>query len=485
MKLWITLGDALFAPKDSSDWYFMAEGVDLASHYTYHKLKLVLFFSAMRAFSDSLDKTKLTYIQFDKQRRFFDALLEVIVAKRIKNISLYEIDDVFFEKEFIAFCTDNQLEYTFYPSPKFLLSVDEFVNYRRGRTPMLFNDFYIWMRKTEKILLDESGLPLGGQWNFDSENRKKIPKSLEIPKFDFKSMNPHVPQVIDCVTKFCPENPGELSHIWFATTRSEALDFAKQYFQERFVNFGLYQDAIVAGEPFMFHSCLSYALNMGLLTPKEVIRMALQSEAQLSAKEGFIRQILGWREFVRGMYRTGYTELDVVPNYWKHSRKLAQCWYDATTGIEPVDSAILSVIKYGYTHHIERLMILGNMMLLCEIDSKEVYAWFMELFIDSADWVMVANVYGMSQYADGGVFATKPYICGSAYVLKMSHYGKDEWCDVWDGLYWRFIDKHKEVFAKNHRMSMMVSLLQKKKSDVDNFKYLMKSANAFIEQVTK
>jgi deoxyribodipyrimidine photolyase-related protein len=485
MKLWITLGDALFEPCEKTDWYFMAESTDLANHYLYHKLKLVLFFSAMRAFADTLDKKKLTYIEIEKKRMFFDALLEVIRAKKITHIFMYAIDDVFFEREMILFCETHNLNLHFFDSPKFLLSVLEFKTYRANRSQLLLNDFYIWMRKKEKLLLDEKGQPLGGIWNYDAFNRKRLPRDREIPKMRFRSQNKHLLTVCQIIEKNFPNNPGKLEQIWFATTREEALVFAHDYFATRFFNFGEYQDAIVANEPFLFHSCLSYALNMGLLTPKEVIIMALATDASIETKEGFIRQILGWREFVRGMYRTGYTELDTAPNYFAHKRKLAKCWYTGTTGIEPVDCVIQSVLKFGYTHHIERLMVLGNIMLLCEIDPHDVYRWFMELFIDSADWVMIANVYGMSQYADGGVFATKPYISGSAYILKMSHYGKDEWCEIWDGLYWRFIDLHKDTFAKNHRMSMMVKLLEKKKSNPVDYLYLMKQANSFISRVTE
>ncbi|MFM7740297.1 MAG: FAD-binding domain-containing protein, partial [Planctomycetota bacterium] len=169
---------------------------------------------------------------------------------------------------------------------------------------------------------------------------------------------------------------------------------------------------------------------------------------------GFIRQVIGWREYIRGVYHV-YGRKQRCGNAWGHRRKLPASFYDGTTGIEPVDEVIRSVLKYGYCHHIERLMILGNFMMLCEIEPDEVYRWFMELFVDAYDWVMVPNVYGMSQHADGGLMTTKPYISGSAYVLKMSNFKRGPWCEIWDGLYWRFIAKHREFFAKNPRMSVM------------------------------
>ena len=176
----------------------------------------------------------------------------------------------------------------------------------------------------------------------------------------------------------------------------------------------------------------------------------------LTSLEGFVRQIIGWREFVRAVYLLKGSQQRST-NFWGHTRKLPESFYTATTGVEPVDTTIRRLQKHAYTHHIERLMVLGNFMLLCEIDPDEVYRWFMEMFIDAYDWVMVPNIYGMNQYADGGLMTTKPYISSSKYILRMSDYEKGSWCDVWNSLYWRFINKHRDVFRKNPRMSFMVS----------------------------
>ena len=210
--------------------------------------------------------------------------------------------------------------------------------------------------------------------------------------------------------------------------------------------------------------------------------MSENSEIPLHSVEGFLRQILGWREFVRGIYQN-FSEKEENTNFFNHQRKLSSHWYDGTTGILPVDDAIKKANKYGYCHHIERLMILSNIMLLSEIDPKEVHRWFMEMFVDSADWVMGPNVYGMGQFSDGGLFATKPYISGSNYILKMSDYKKnDEWTNIWDGLYWRFIDKHSVFFSKNHRMNMMVKLSEK--MDPDKKLKLFEFAEIFIKSKT-
>jgi deoxyribodipyrimidine photolyase-related protein len=191
---------------------------------------------------------------------------------------------------------------------------------------------------------------------------------------------------------------------------------------------------------------------------------------------------MGWREFVRGIYQNFSEEQD-KRNFFNHQRKLTHHWYDGTTGLPPVDDAIKKAQKYGYCHHIERLMILSNVMLLSELHPHEVHKWFMEMFIDSADWVMGPNVYGMGQFSDGGIFATKPYISGSNYILKMSDYKKGEWSEVWDGLFWRFIGKNKVFLSKNPRLNMMVKTLEK--MEANKKKRLLSLAQDFIETRTK
>ena len=185
----------------------------------------------------------------------------------------------------------------------------------------------------------------------------------------------------------------------------------------------------------------------------------------LNSVEGFLRQIIGWREFIRGVYTADGVK-QRTKNYWGFKKNVPKTFYDASTNLTPVDNTISRCLKYGYSHHIERLMILGNIMILSRFDPNSVYKWFMEFFIDSYDWVMVPNIYGMSQFADGGLMSTKPYISGSNYILKMSNYKKGEWSGIWDALYWEFINSNREFFLKNHRMAMMVSMYDKKTKDV-------------------
>ncbi|MEL6992749.1 MAG: FAD-binding domain-containing protein, partial [Pseudomonadota bacterium] len=209
---------------------------------------------------------------------------------------------------------------------------------------------------------------------------------------------------------------------------------------------------------FLWHGVLTPMLNVGLLTPRQVLDATLAHaqthDVPINSLEGFVRQIIGWREFMRATYEDLHVRMRTT-NHWGHTRKIPASFYDGTTGIDPIDDAIGRILKTGYCHHIERLMVLGGFMFLCEFDPDDVYAWFMEMFVDSYDWVMVPNTYAMSQHADGGLITTKPYFSGSNYVRKMSHWGKGEWAEIWDGLYWRFIFKHKAALGNNPRWAMM------------------------------
>ena len=233
----------------------------------------------------------------------------------------------------------------------------------------------------------------------------------------------------------------------------------------------------------LFHSALSPLINIGLITPGEIIDKVkkVENKIRINSLEGYVRQIIGWREFMRGIYQNYDKRLDNT-NFFNHKNKMKSSWYNGTTGLDPLDHSIKNALNFGWSHHIERLMILANIMNLCQIHPKQVYKWFMEMFVDSSDWVMAPNVYGMGLFSDGGIFATKPYICGSAYFLKMMDFKKGEWCNVMDGLYWNFINRNRKFFLKNPRLSMMVRIFDKMK--LDRKKIILKSADKFIKQNT-
>ena len=238
----------------------------------------------------------------------------------------------------------------------------------------------------------------------------------------------------------------------------EFFDF---FLKEKLEFFGDFEDAVDKRDNVLFHSALSPYINLGLITPGEIIlKIKKIAPNKINSYEGYIRQIIGWREFIRGIYQN-YDKKLANNNFFNHSRRMKDSWYDGSTGLEPLDFSIKNSLNFGWSHHIERLMILCNIMNLCEIKPKEVFTWFMQMFVDSSDWVMSPNVYGMGLFSDGGIFATKPYICGSAYFLKMMDFKRGHWCDIMDGLYWSFISKNKDFFLQNPRLSMMVRILNK------------------------
>lgn len=468
---------------DEKTIVYMAEDEGLCTHFKYHKQKLVLFLSAMRSHADRISQEHdLHYIKIDEGsgKSYSEKLSDLLKKSRVKEIVTYVLEDEFFRREIEQLCDSLGIELTQKDSPAFLYSVEEFGEYLDSHKPFM-HTWYKQQRKKYKILMDGSE-PVNGKWSFDEDNRKKLPKNTDLPTVAEWKYTEHTKEVIDIVEDMFPDHPGKANEFNWPTTREQALECLDLFLEERFEDFGPYEDAFEPDQTFLFHSTLSPLINCGILTPQEVIDKALEHahkhETHYPSLEGFVRQIMGWREFIRGCYH----HLDFKKNFFEHKRKLKSCWYDATTGLSPVDDSIKKAVRYAYTHHIERLMILGNTMLLCGIDPNEVNKWFMEMYIDSSDWVMVPNVFGMSQFADGGSFATKPYIAGSNYLLKMSHYRKGEWCEIMDGLYWNFIDTHKEVFAKNQRMSMMVKMLEK--LDPERKERIFQKAADFIESVT-
>jgi deoxyribodipyrimidine photolyase-related protein len=293
-------------------------------------------------------------------------------------------------------------------------------------------------------------------------------------------VNSYFEEAIDYVNTHFNTNIGKLHQSpIYPTTFDEAERWLQQFFKTRIEEFGVYEDTIVNDQHFLNHSVLSPLINVGLLTPSEVLSEVLDyansHNIPINSLEGFIRQILGWREFIRGVYEVKGSE-ERIKNFWNHSQKIPASFYSGTTGILPIDQTIKKILKTGYAHHIERLMVLGNFMLLCEFDPDSVYQWFMELFIDAYDWVMVPNVYGMSLYADGGIMSTKPYISSSNYIKKMSDYPNGNWQTIWDGLFWRFMDKHRSFFSKNPRLNMLVGTLDKM-SDDKKFQHLKIAEN--------
>jgi deoxyribodipyrimidine photolyase-related protein len=349
-----------------------------------------------------------------------------------------------------------------YESPLFILSAEEAkARYLDSKKQMA--RFYKKLRQDKKIMLNDDETPWGDKWSFDEDNRKKLPKNIKLPTDISFYTNSEITEAQTWLKSVPGEHYGE-SNVWLPYTHSEARAWLDSFLAERFENFGDYEDALADTHTRLFHSTISPLLNIGLITPLEVIDAAIKysrtKEVSLNNLEGFVRQIIGWREFIRASYETEGSSMR-TKNFWQHNRKLPSTFWDGSTGIFPIDIAIKNSLKYGYGHHIERLMVMGNFMLLTKTKPDEVYRWFMAMYVDAYDWVMVPNVYGMSQFADGGSFATKPYISGSNYLKKMSDYPAGDWEEIWTSLYWKFIADNSEFFKSNHRLSMMPRLLEK------------------------
>ena len=489
-EAFIVLGNQLFPLNHIQDFkschFFMAEDYDLCTYFKFHKHKLIFYLSAMREYKDALikNKYKCTYCKLDGQKinhKYEDKLELFINKNKIKKLKIFEIPDSFFRNRIVNFCKKKNIDLEIIQSPMFMSDRALLKEYFEKNKKPFLNNFYKLQRINQNILI-KNNLPTGGKWSFDEDNRKKLPKNIQIPPIKLPSENKNIKDVKILIDEKFKKHPGNISGFLIPTNRETALNWLQSFFKDRFKNFGDYEDALTTESNLVFHSLLSPLLNIGLLVPSEVIQDALRyhkkNKIPLNSFEGFIRQIIGWREFIKGTYDK-YENQMVKGNFWNHKRKLTSSWYTGTTGIDPLDHFIKEVNACGYTHHIPRLMVISNIMNLAGIHPKEIYRWFMEMFVDSSDWVMVPNVFSMGTFSDGGIFATKPYICGSNYILKMSNFKKGEWCDIVDGLYWSFIERNMSEIKKNYRMSMMANAY--KKISEERKKTIFTKANKFIK----
>ncbi len=489
-SLFLILGNQLFPHKHLRKYkdstIFMCESFDLCTFQKHHKLKLILFLSSMRSYADELKKNKFKVNYIDLKKDFkisYEKKLENFIKKnKFEELISFEIEDKFFEKKISTLCKKNKIKLTFIQSPMFLNSRDEFKNYlSKTKKPFMANFYKIARAKTD--ILMENNKPKGGKWSFDEDNRKKLPKDIKIPEMIKAKETKHTKVLKQEINKIFKNHPGEVDNFWLPTTYDDAVKWLDYFIIKKFNLFGDYEDAVDTNNNFLFHSVLSPMINLGLLTPELIIERVrkVENKIKINSYEGYIRQIIGWREFIRGIYQNYDQQLE-ENNFFQHKNSLTKKWYDGTTGLDPLDHSIKNAQKYGYTHHIERLMVLCNIMNLCEIKPNEVYNWFMEMFVDSSDWVMSPNVYGMGLFSDGGIFSTKPYICGSSYFMKMMNFKRGNWNDIMDGLYWRFINKNRKFFQSNPRLNMMVNIYDKMNTERKN--HIIKKANQFIRDNT-
>jgi len=452
--------------------------------FRFHKQKIAFHRASMRRYADYLKDKGYTvhYIESTHSESDIRVLLRRLFQTAEARLHTYDPVDDWLQRR-IAKIAGHSVNC--YRNPSFLLGTEDLQEYF-GRDLKSFHmaDFYALQRKKFRVLMDGSK-PIGGKWSFDADNRKRYPVKAAPPPVHFPDVDAYYQEAKTYVEQNFPENPGHLGDTpLYPTDFTSAGAWLDDFLQNRFHGFGPYEDSIVANESILHHSVLSPLLNVGLLEPgyilERILAFAEENDVPLNSTEGFVRQLLGWREFVRGVYECKGRQ-QRTSNRLGHTRKLPASFYDGTTGIPPIDQTIRKLLKTGYVHHIERLMVLSNFMNLCGFDPNAVYQWFMELFIDAYDWVMVPNVYGMALFADGGMMSTKPYVSGSNYIRKMSDYKAGDWETIWDALFWTFMDRNRDVFGKNPRLSVLMSHWDKTDRDARMAK--IKVAERYMENL--
>jgi deoxyribodipyrimidine photolyase-related protein len=461
-------------------WFFGGP----ANPRKFHRQKLVLHRASLQAYREFLESRGFVvrYLEFT-QKMGMGYLIEWLKKDGVREIVTCDTVEKGLTETLTRQAEAGGMKVKFLATPMFLCSEGDIEGFFQRKEKFHQTSFYVFQRRSRNILL-ENGKPLGGRWTYDPLNRRKLPRGLEVPGLPEPENEPYASAARDYVSRNFPGHPGDTGQFIYPVTHQGAQKWLENFLTYRLGNFGDYQDAISAREPYIFHSLLSPLLNIGLLTPNQVLTttldFAMDHPVPLNSLEGFIRQVLGWREYVRAVYLLA-GEKQRVGNFWGHTRDLPQAFYTGATGLPPVDTVIRRLLATAYAHHIERLMVLGNFMLLAEIQPQAVYRWFMEMFIDAYDWVMVPNVYGMSQFADGGLIMTKPYVSSSHYLLKMSDYPAGPWCKIWDGLFWRFIEKHQDYFQQNPRLKPMVQVLTRMSQD--RLRDLLRIAEGFLKEL--
>ncbi|MEC8677466.1 MAG: cryptochrome/photolyase family protein, partial [Candidatus Margulisiibacteriota bacterium] len=376
---------------------------------------------------------------------------------------------------------------------RFFCKKSEFIQWADGQKQLRMEFFYRYLRKEKNVLMQDRK-PVGGKWNYDHENRSKPNLNLSVPRPLMFSQSSITKDVVQLVETYFKDHFGESTMFHYAVTRKDALKVLAYFIETNLIHYGKYQDAMIENEPWMYHAHISLYLNSGLLLPDECVNAAqdaYKKGAPLNAVEGFIRQILGWREFIRGIYwlkMPAYKD----ENYLQAKRPLPDFYWTANTAMNCIKQCVNQTINHAYAHHIQRLMVLGNFCLIAGIDPKEVNEWFYIVYLDAYEWVELPNVTGMSLFADGGVFASKPYASGGGYINKMSNYCKTCKFDVnkktgkeacpFNYLYWNFLIKNSSYLGGNPRMGMMYSLIRKMDSETQ--KDIQDSATKFLSLMT-
>ena len=481
----------------SEDTILICEVLNETIYVKHHKKKIAFLFSAMRHFARELHESgyRVSYTKLeDKKNSGFlkNEITRALKQEKFDKIVVTQPGEYRVKEGIKSWATDFSISIEIREDDRFLCSAEEFLIWTKPRKQLRMEYFYREMRKKYNVLMN-GNQPIGGQWNYDLKNRKPPKENLLIPDPYHNQPDDITLDVMSLVAEYFPDHFGDLEPFYFGVTRVQALEALDLFLTQRLPNFGDYQDAMIEGEPWMYHSHISFYLNCGLLLPLECVRAAEKAyqtgKAPLNAVEGFIRQIIGWREFVRGVYWLKMPEY-AKKNFFKAKRNLPEFYWTADTEMNCLRQCVLETKKNAYTHHIQRLMILGNFALIAGLDTAQVNEWFLIVYADAYEWVELPNVSGMILFADGGYLASKPYAAGGSYINKMSDYckncnykvskknGKDA-CPF-NYLYWDFLVRNRDKLESNHRTSMMYKIYErmgkdKKQAIADDSKHFLKS----------
>lgn len=483
----------------ANDIVLMMEVLEECAYVPHHKQKLVLVLSAMRHFAAELEKSGITvdYVQLDDPSNtgnFTDEVTRALSRHKIKRLIVTEPGEWRVQNMVQSWSEKFKITIEVRTDSRFFATHKYFAGWAKGRRLWRMEHFYHDMRRAHEILMD-GDKPVGGAWNFDIENRKRLPADLTPPARNRFPPDPITRKVIRLVEKRFTKNFGELIEFGWPVTRQQALVALEDFITHALPNFGAYQDAMKEDAPFLYHSLLAPALNIGLLNPREVCRAAetawRKKTAPLNAVEGFIRQILGWREYVRGIYWSlmpGYAETNAL----SASRPLPDFYWTGKTDLKCLSEAISSTARYAYSHHIQRLMLTGNFALLAGVAPREIERWYLAVYADAFEWVEMPNTLGMAIFADGGRMASKPYAASGAYIDRMSDFCKDCVFDVkqksgadacpFNRLYWAFLIKNKDKLSGNPRLAMPYRTLANWTNQRQ--KEILADADDFLSQLT-
>lgn len=462
-------GAALCASDQASTCVVMAEVRDEASYVPHHKKKIAFIFSAMRHFAKSLRQEgwDLRYTHYDDPSNagsITGELERYMSETGARRVVVIEPAEYRLRQGLLDWACANGVELDMLPDDRFIASREEFETWAKGRKQLRMEYFYREMRRKTGLLMNGSE-PEGGQWNFDAENRKPARDDLFMPRPLRFEPDEITGEVLDVVSKAFPDNFGRLEPFWFAVTAEQAEGVMEAFVRDALPFFGDYQDAMLGGEPFLYHSLLALYLNVGLLDPlqlcRRVERAYCEGSAPLNAVEGYIRQVIGWREYVRGIYWLRMPEY-TSENFLEASRPLPWFYWTGDTEMACLRAAITQTRDEAYAHHIQRLMVTGNFAMLAGINPHEVHEWYLAVYVDAFEWVEAPNTIGMSQFADGGLLGSKPYASSGNYINKMSDYCEGCTFDVkkkhgagccpFNPLYWDFLVRNREKLGNNPRL---------------------------------